>query len=242
MNRNNTIKSAISASLLCSDLSNMGKAISEAENGGVDYIHFDVMDGVFVEDITFGMPIIKSILPKISVPADIHLMVQNPGYIINCLADEKFPFHEGSIITIHAEIENVDKHLEEIRKANYKTGLAFRHDTNVTELYRKLGSPQIDLALIMTVIAGRGGQGFMQSAVKNIAEARKLSDELAAKNSGKSFAVGADGGINNVTAEIIKQNGADFAITGSYLFNYHESGDIPAKIELLKSALNTNPL
>lgn len=196
----------ISPSILACDFARMGEEIAKVDKFS-DYLHVDVMDGIFVPNISFGMPVIKSIRKTTDIIFDVHLMIERPERYI-----DEFAKLGSDIITIHYEsTEDPASVLKMIRAAGKKAGISIKPGTDVSVLMPLL--PLCDLVLIMTVEPGFGGQKFMHDmmpkvrAIRDIVEKEKLNIEIEV-----------DGGINAETAAIAAEAGANVLVAGSSVF------------------------
>ena len=215
------MKTYISASILGADLSHLSNEIKRAEKANVDMIHFDVMDGQFVPNISFGIPVLASIKKCTKIPFDVHLMIINPIKYI-----EDFYKAGADIITFHAEAQSdIDKTIDLIHSFGIKAGISIKPNTPVSAIIPYL--EKVEMVLIMTVEPGFGGQGFIESTLEKISELKKLADEK-----GLNIDIQVDGGINDKTARKVKENGANNLVAGSYLFN---AKDIKSAVESLKN-------
>jgi ribulose-phosphate 3-epimerase len=203
----------ISPSILSSDFSNLGKEIKDISAAGCDYIHIDVMDGAFVPNITIGPAVISSIRKYSDLPFDVHLMIKNPENHIQAFAESG-----ADIITIHQEsTPNFKQAISQIKKLNKKVGISIVPDTNEDVLDCVID--QVDLILIMTVNPGFGGQKFVSSQLDKISKVRKkISD------SGRDIDLEVDGGINDETARLAINAGANVLVSGSYIFKNKDYG------------------
>ncbi|MCH5349305.1 MAG: ribulose-phosphate 3-epimerase [Oscillospiraceae bacterium] len=201
------MRNIVSASILSADFCNLGRDIKAAEDMGCEYIHFDVMDGMFVKNISYGLPVLKSVSGMTKSILDVHLMINDP---IRYVKD--FAVNGADIITFHVEAESdVKKTIEEIHSCGKKAGLAVKPDTPASELIPYL--EEADMILVMTVEPGFGGQGFIGEMLDKIKELKSI---LAEK--GLEIPIEVDGGINSSTAELVKNAGASILVAGSYLF------------------------
>ena len=205
----------IAPSILSADFAKLGEEIQNIEKAGADYIHIDVMDGSFVPNITIGNEVVKSLRQKTQLPFDVHLMINNPDNHIKAFAEAG-----ADIITIHAEASiHLDRSLALIKSFNKKVGVSLvpsTHENSLDYILEKL-----DLILIMTVNPGFGGQKFLASQLKKIENIRNKIEK-----SGKKIELEVDGGINDHTAKIAVEAGADVLVSGSYIFgsgNYHQA-------------------
>ena len=191
-----------------------------------DYIHYDVMDGVFVPNISVGIPVLQSIRKVFpETVLDAHLMITEPIRYA-----ERFCDAGADIVTVHLEADSEDKIVEamkQIRAKGKKAGISIKPATPAEALKPYLALA--DLILIMTVEPGFGGQGFMYDQVDKIREVRKMIDE-----SGYEIELEVDGGINDETAVICSEAGAEVLVSGSYLF---KKADRAAEIKRLKEML-----
>lgn len=214
-------KITISASLLASDLSDIKSAALRCEQAGVDMIHYDVMDGVFVEQITFGASVLKGLKRSTHLPVDVHLMVENPTKQIEFFAEAG-----ADSITLHAESTcDIPKCLERIHELGMKAAVAIKPATPASAALDFI--PQCDMILVMTVEPGYGGQSFMADMMPKVKEIRKFADE----NGFAELDIQVDGGIGADTAGIAKKAGANVLVAGTSLF---KSDDMRGLCSLLK--------
>lgn len=196
----------VSPSILSCDFSDLKSSISQVSNE-VEYLHIDVMDGIFVPNISFGAPIIKSIRPHFTNVFDVHLMIYNPLKYI-----EDFAKAGADIITFHYESHsNVRSTIKKIKSYNIKAGLSIKPKTRVISIMDYLAD--VDLVLVMSVEPGFGGQKFKDSAIKKI---RQLAD-LKEKH-GYKYQIEVDGGINKETINLVREAGVEVVVAGSYVF------------------------
>ncbi len=202
----------IAPSLLSADFSELALEISRVTEAGADWIHVDVMDGHFVPNLTLGMPIIKSIKPKCSLPMDVHLMIDKPERYI-----EEFVEAGADYLTIHVEsTTEVSETLKKIRALGCQAGITLRPKTELAEIKKYL--LHVDLVLVMTVEPGFGGQSFMQPQVAKILQLKKWRDEKVG-----NYLIEVDGGINPTTAAICATAGADVLVAGNAVFKGEKS-------------------
>lgn len=197
-----------SASLLSSDFANLEREVRRCEASGVDMIHFDVMDGRFVEQITYGSPVLKCLKKVTQLPFDIHLMVEDATRQI-----ELFARSGAELITVHAESScDVPRCLERIHELGMKASVAIKPNTPAKRAFDFI--PQCDMILVMTVEPGYGGQGFMADMMPKVTEIRRYADE----NGFSELDIEVDGGINAETAAKAKAAGANVLVAGTSLF------------------------
>ncbi len=198
----------IAPSILSANFAELGAEINEVERAGADYIHVDVMDGHFVPNITIGPLVVEAIKPTTNLPLDVHLMIENPDQYI-----EAFAKAGASIITVHQEASvHLHRTIHLIKRFGVKAGVAINPATPAAMMEPVL--PYIDLALVMTVNPGFGGQSFIPETISKI----KTLDEWR-KRHDYAYEIEVDGGINVETAKICVENGADVLVAGSAIFN-----------------------
>lgn len=196
-----------SASILSADFCNLGRDIKRAEDAGCKYIHFDVMDGIFVPNISFGLPLLKAVSRAAKNVLDVHLMITEPLRFV-----KEFASSGADIITFHAEAgSDIGETLETIHSCGKKAGIALKPKTPVSAVLPYLDTA--DMILIMTVEPGFGGQGFMFDMTEKISELKKIIDKR-----GLALPIEVDGGINTETAKLVKEAGAEILVAGSYIF------------------------
>ncbi len=210
----------ISASILSADLCSLGAELKRTEEAGADYIHFDVMDGVFVNNISYGIPVLKSVRKNTDMFLDVHLMITEPHRYIKAFASSG-----ADMITFHTEAgSDVMSTVELIHSFGKKAGISIKPDTPVSEILPFIN--EIDMALIMTVEPGFGGQGFIEKTRDKIKALRKFADE---RNIPLNIEV--DGGINEKTVSLVKSDGANVLVAGSYLYN---APDMSEAVSIMK--------
>src|SRR5690606_15008444 len=198
----------IAPSILSANFAELGAEINEVERAGADYIHVDVMDGNFVPNITTGPLVVEAIKPTTNLPLDVHLMIENPDQYI-----EAFAKAGASIIPVHQEASvHLHRTIHLIKRFGVNAGGAINPATPAAMMEPVL--PYIDLALVMTVNPGFGGQSFIPETISKI----KTLDEWR-KRHDYAYEIEVDGGINVETAKICVENGADVLVAGSAIFN-----------------------
>ena len=213
----------LAPSILSADFAKLGSEIKEVEEAGAHYIHVDVMDGHFVPNITIGPLVVDAIKPITKLPLDVHLMIENPDQYI-----AEFAKAGADIITVHQEAcPHLHRTIQLIRNYDVKPGVVINPATPV-EVIRDI-LPDLDMVLIMTVNPGFGGQSFIHSAAKKI---QKLAEWR--KEAGLQFEIEVDGGVNEQTAKICVDYGADVLVAGSAIFNQENR---QAAIDTLKKAI-----
>ena len=212
----------VSPSLLASDFSDLRGEVARMEKAGADWLHIDVMDGHFVPNLTLGAPVIRCLRGKTSLVFDVHLMISDPLRYIDDFADAG-----ADIITFHLESESdCIKTIQKINSRGLKAGLSIKPKTGVEKLRPFL--PLVDMALIMTVEPGFGGQSFMADMLPKVSAVRDDCRQM-----GKNILIQVDGGITDQTAPLTAKAGANVLVAGSYVFG---ARDAAQAVNALKAA------
>ena len=211
----------IAPSILSADFAKMGEEVRSIEACGADVVHYDVMDGVFVNNITFGLKMLEDIRPYTKLPIDAHLMIVKPEKYV-----ERFAKAGADYITVHYEAckDNLREVLELIRSTGVKCGAVINPDTPV-ECIRDV-IPLCDMVLVMSVFPGFGGQKFSPTSLEKLREIRKIIDE-----SGKEILLEIDGGITAENVAEVKAAGADVIVAGSAVFKAADRAAMIAKLK-----------
>ena len=214
-----TIQTKISASVLTADLSRLAEAVAAVESAGVDMLHIDVMDGIFVPPLTIGNAVVKSLRDKSPLIFDAHLMVVKPQRLIPLFAEAG-----SDMISIHVESDcDVPQVLRQIRDLGKKAGVAVNPTTPIESVFDCIGSA--DLFVIMSVEPGYGGQAFIPESLDKIKALREES-----RRRGIDVTIQVDGGINDKTAPNAVKAGADILVSGAYLFNSPDMAESVRKL------------
>lgn len=210
----------LSPSILSADFSKLGEDILNLEKYGADFIHIDVMDGNFVPNISFGIPIIKSIRKLTTIPFDVHLMIEEPSRYIQDFANAG-----SDIITIHYEVDkHLDRTINYIKSFGVKAGIAINPATPVSAIKHLIN--QVDMVLVMSVNPGFGGQKYIKYCSEKIKEVKKIAEEC-----NKDLLIQVDGGINEENIKEVVNSGANVIVAGSSVF---KDGEIEENIKILK--------
>ena len=201
-------KKLIAPSMLAADFSNLAHDIALVNQSDADWFHLDVMDGVFVPNISFGMPVIKSMAKHTTKPLDVHLMIVEPDRYIKTFADLG-----ADVLTVHVEAcTHLHRSLQSIKAAGMKAGVALNPHTPVASLSHVIAD--IDLVCLMSVNPGFGGQSFIEATYEKVSELRTLIDENKA-----GTLIEIDGGVTDQNASQLVAAGADVLVAGSYVFS-----------------------
>ena len=201
------MKKLIAPSILAADFGNLERDCKMINKSDADWFHIDIMDGVFVPNISFGMPVLKSINSSANKPLDVHLMIVNPDRYI-----KTFAALNAKYLTVHFEVCNhLHRTIQEIKNNNMKAGVALNPHTPVSVLDSII--EDIDLVCLMSVNPGFGGQKFITNTFKKTQELKQLIDSKESK-----ALIEIDGGVTDKNAEKLIENGADVLVAGSFVF------------------------
>ena len=213
----------LSPSILSADFANLGEQVRMLDEAGAQYVHIDVMDGIFVPSISFGMPVIKSIRECSDRIFDVHLMIEEPGRYTDDLAEVG-----ADLFTVHAEAcKHLDRTIEAIKEKGLLAGVALNPATPLSAIEWIL--PKVDMVLIMSVNPGFGGQKLIPYTVEKVRALKKMIDEKGLK-----IDIEVDGGVNLENVTEVMDAGANIIVAGSAVFKGDISENVERFLDVLK--------
>jgi ribulose-phosphate 3-epimerase len=212
----------IAPSILSCDFANLERDFQLINRSQADWFHVDVMDGVFVPNISFGFPIIEALKKVAEKPLDVHIMISNPDQYIG-----QFAKSGADILTVHYEVcPHLHRTIAGIKEAGMKAGVALNPHTPVSVLENVIAD--LDLVLIMSVNPGFGGQKFITQAIEKVRQTKELIQKT-----GSSALIEVDGGVNTTTGAALVTAGADALVAGSFVFNNPDPTAVIASLKAL---------
>lgn len=211
----------IAPSILSADFARLGEEINSVHNSGADYLHFDVMDGCFVPNISFGLPVLESVRKSTDMFLDAHLMITRPVRYA-----ERFCLAGADLVNVHVEAdsrENILKTIDIVKSCGKKAGITLKPATKAEEVLPFINA--VDMILVMTVEPGFGGQKFMSGQLDKIRKIRALIDSL-----NPDCELEVDGGIDESTASYVKEAGANVLVAGSAIFRKADRAEVINKL------------
>ncbi len=214
----------VSPSLLAADFMNLGKEVEMVNRSEAEWVHLDIMDGVFVPNISYGLPVVEQIKKASRKVLDVHLMIVQPERYV-----EAFRKAGADILTVHAEAStHLHRTLQQIKACGMKAGVALNPHTPVGTLEDIIG--EADVVLVMSVNPGFGGQSFIAHAVEKVRKLKRLIEKT-----GSGALIEVDGGVNTETGRLLVEAGADALVAGSFVFRSEHPEETVRELKELKA-------
>jgi ribulose-phosphate 3-epimerase len=213
----------IAPSILASDFGNLEREIKMINSSEADWIHIDIMDGVFVPNISFGFPVVEAVRRHAAKPMDVHLMIVQPERFVDAFAKAG-----AGIISVHVEAcPHLHRNIQQIKAAGCKAGVAINPHTSIGELENIIAD--IDLVCVMSVNPGFGAQKFIENTYAKITALKRMIDD-----SGSSALIEIDGGVNQANAQALLQAGADVLVAGNFVFSANDPVGVIQSLKTVK--------
>ncbi|HZW28072.1 MAG TPA: ribulose-phosphate 3-epimerase [Trueperaceae bacterium] len=214
----------LAASVLAADFTRLGQSVQEAQDAGVEWLHLDVMDGHFVPNVSFGPAVVAAVRSVSTLPLDVHLMIESPSRMV-----ERFVAAGADVITVHAEVDpHLHRLLQQVRATGAKVGLAVNPLTPLAVLEGAL--PYLDLALVMSVNPGFGGQEFIAGSLARVEALRRMRDRA-----NPNCLIEVDGGVTAANVKAVVEAGADVVVAGTAVFG--GMGPVADNVAALRAAV-----
>ena len=216
------MKPIIAPSVLAADFANLEKEILMINDSQADWVHIDIMDGVFVPNISMGLPVVEAIKRHSKKPMDVHLMIVKPEQFV-----EAFRNAGAEIISVHAEAcDHLHRNIQQIKALGARAGVALNPHTSIQSLENVID--QIDLICVMSVNPGFGGQKFIEKTYKKVESLKKMI-----QNSGSKALIEIDGGVNQDNARALMDAGADVLVAGNFVFSASNPKEVIQRLKAL---------